>query len=683
MNKALAKLKAQQLERKEAMDKIADRAAMRARIELQMEQKRLADIEAKRLRLENEAAEKIRLAEEKRKADIDAKTHKYFEINQYGRKKAVEGMPMYFGETQRIHPDKIVDSAWIPNGFGEFHYNGSIEREGEFINGKLFGKGKYNFKESNYLGTFKEGNMHGDGVLVTSKGREVVLMRNNVKICSQDELMEGKQLEFDDPSLRLYCNGAASSDTLQFKDNSRGMKSYIKGGAAETSGSGSNKSALLANTGMEAVAYQLQSLCPTNGANKIKGSIVRHIYDWRYLIRFDNEVYPRQREIDLSRIQYFKVLHHMPMIIPLDNYTNKLGGTATLRENLDDDHSLAEHLEQIQAKQAAGNGNGNGIGSTIGSGSSDCNDNGGSSQDTSCSSSTQSSPRAPQKSGLRYSTDPKAHRHITNYNTNRNYNSNSKVDTGISYDYYADTFGVVTKPNIQENILFSTLTNVDINNRDQSDGKSAAAAGVTEMKNEQNMLREEEEESRALSPKDSMDHLLHMLHSHGHHGHLAHHYHHHQDDDSRAGPEGRKEEDPKILERQRIQSMDGAYRRTLTRHIVGTKPLTTKQRYTSDGLENVFESRAVGVGAAEEEEQARLRAELKKQQWQALIADRKAKQEAERQQKIKEEQKAMLEEAQQAQQKITQQKKDEADAFQAAVDAAKQEEEQKWARKKL
>jgi hypothetical protein len=186
MNKALEKLKKQQLERKQAMDKLAERASMRARYELQLEQKRLADIEAKRLREENEAAEKIRLAEEKRKADLDAKTHKYYEINQYGRKKAVEGMPMYFGETTRIHPDKINDSAWIPHGFGEFHYDGSVQSEGQFVNGKLFGVGKYNFNESNYFGSFKQGNMHGDGVMVTPKGREIVLMRDNIKICSKD-----------------------------------------------------------------------------------------------------------------------------------------------------------------------------------------------------------------------------------------------------------------------------------------------------------------------------------------------------------------------------------------------------------------------------------------------------------------------------------------------------------------
>jgi hypothetical protein len=436
--------------------------------------------------------------------------------------------------------------------------------------------------------------------------------------------MEGKQIEFDDPGIKIYCNGAGNSDTLHFKDTSKGIKSYIKGGSQQAHST-------VTSTGMEALAYQMTSLCPTNGANKIKGCIVRHIYDWRYLVRFDNEVYPRQREVDLARIRYFRVLHHMPMIIHLDNYTNRLGGTATLASNLDEDHSLAEKMEKMEAEMELAEATESEASSRTGS--------------------TLSSPRVPQKSGLRYRTDPAASKHIPNYNTNRNYNSNSKTDTGISYDYYADTFGVVTKPNITENMLFGTLVNEDVNNRDLAAGKSAAGAVVMEAE------KEAEEEP------DSMDKLLCVI--------------------ARA-QEGNSFEDvvdnfdPKAAERHRITSMDGAYRRTLTRHIVGTHPLSVKQRYTSDGMENVFESRAVGIGAAEEEEQARLRAELKRKQWQALIDDRKKQQEEERQKKIKDEQKAMLEESLHDQQKISQQKKDEAEAFKAAVEAAKEEEERKW-----
>ena len=40
--------------------------------------------------------------------------------------------------------------------------------------------------------------------------------------------MEGKQVEIDDPSLGVWSNKAAATDTLTFKDNSLGVQSYSK-----------------------------------------------------------------------------------------------------------------------------------------------------------------------------------------------------------------------------------------------------------------------------------------------------------------------------------------------------------------------------------------------------------------------------------------------------------------------
>ena len=186
MNSALERMKKQQLERMQKEANIKNRAAEKAKYKILLEQKGIADREAAIRRKEDEAQEKIRLAEEKRLADIDDKTLKYYTINQYGRKKAVEGMPMYFGETTRIHPHFGKESAWIPDGIGEFHYDGSIQREGRFKKGKMYGEGKYNFNESNYFGEFKADSMHGNGIMVTSKGREFVLMRDNTVMCTKD-----------------------------------------------------------------------------------------------------------------------------------------------------------------------------------------------------------------------------------------------------------------------------------------------------------------------------------------------------------------------------------------------------------------------------------------------------------------------------------------------------------------
>lgn len=287
-SKVLERLKQQQKERIAHENDIKNRAIEKAKYKILLEQKIIADREAKKLKLEYEKEEKIRLAEEKRLADIEAKTHKYYDINQYGRKKAVEGAPLYFGETIRIFPNNLKDSAWIANGYGEFFYDGSVQREGTFIKGKLFGEGKYNFNESNYFGEFKNDNMYGNGIIVTEKNKDIVLMRNNIIICKKTELIEGKQIEIDDPSIDIWCNKASVSDTIQLKNNSIGVKKYNKIKEIELSTS-------------EYISKPISqlSLLQTNGINKIKATIIKHIYDWRYLIRFHDEIYPKQREVKI------------------------------------------------------------------------------------------------------------------------------------------------------------------------------------------------------------------------------------------------------------------------------------------------------------------------------------------------------------------------------------------------
>ena len=104
----------------------------------------------------------------------------------------------------------------------------------------------------------------------------------------------------------------------------------------------------------------------------------------------------------------------------------------------------------------------------------------------------------------------------------------------------------------------------------------------------------------------------------------------------------------------KLQSMGGAIRKTLVQQTVGVEPLKPHMRYTSDYKENLFETRAIGIGAAEEVEMERNRAALKKQQWAALIEDRKKRMEAERQEKIKEQQASMMKDSIQEQQAVSQ-----------------------------
>jgi hypothetical protein len=76
----------------------------------------------------------------------------------------------------------------------------------------------------------------------------------------------------------------------------------------------------------------------------------------------------------------------------------------------------------------------------------------------------------------------------------------------------------------------------------------------------------------------------------------------------------------------------------------GLKRLVPKfpTRSKLDRSDNFFESRAVGIGAAKEEDDRALQDELRKRQWAALIEERRAKQNADKQREIEEQQQNFL-----------------------------------------
>ena len=121
-------------------------------------------------------------------------------------------------------------------------------------------------------------------------------------------------------------------------------------------------------------------------------------------------------------------------------------------------------------------------------------------------------------------------------------------------------------------------------------------------------------------------------------------------------------------------------RRTINMKFHEANPLVpyARNKYNSSvNRENVFESAAVGIGAARAEEEKEKMKELKKKQFEALIDERRAAAEAERKAAIEAEQKKILEEdtAKQKEQmkKQREQEAAEKEAFDADMAAAKAE----------
>lgn len=457
------------------------------------------------------------------------------------------------------------------------------------------------------------------------------------------DLTVGKQVEFDDASLKIYSNTSAQTDPT-FEYSPKKIIKTKTGGPTSGGHHASNRSK------STAIAVVHTSLLPTNGVNKLKATVLKHIYGWRYLFRFDNEIYPRQREIDLSRIAYFKVLHHMPLIYHLDNYTDSLGGCsgepvvpmdASGRKRTPVETGR-KHTVATRADDSDSDGNSTG---RSGSGS---------------NSRQKQQQKLECQSSKRYNAlDISAPMEITNYNSSRNYKSNSKVDTGISYDYFADTYGVISKPNMTESMHWTTLTNSEVNNRDNAKSRGSVRL-------EDHSMRETSINSNVagfdFAPSITLNSNSEDIPSIG--NTLAY-----------TGLSCSNGFDPYAItagggyydstgnlssaqyanhaSSMRLQSMSGAIRKTLAQQIVGVEPLKPCMRYTSDYKENIFETRAIGIGAAEEVEMERRRAELKKKQWEALIEDRKKRMEAERQEKIREQQAAMMKDSIQEQQAVS------------------------------
>jgi hypothetical protein len=224
------------------------------------------------------------------------KTKEFFYYNEFNRKVIPPGAPLYFGDHLDFGTNPSMNPAWLPHGRGEFRIDretidddgdkeiirGEVKLQGYFDKGLIHGTSHIKFKENNeYTGDVRRGILHGTGVLtegasvkyieppdgkrayverIPGKVRPAIL-RNNLVVCYQDELMVGKQIEIDDPTFRA----SSSSD-------------------------------------------------------KPRAVLVHHVKDWKYRIRLNDELHYVERVVDLQGLKSFKVLHHLPLIHTLTEF---------------------------------------------------------------------------------------------------------------------------------------------------------------------------------------------------------------------------------------------------------------------------------------------------------------------------------------------------------------------------
>ena len=190
----------------------------------------------------------------------------YFEVNRFNR-----SVPLNYDETFYKGTFIGVNGSWRPYGKGEFLLDERPIIKGTFnVKGLAHGYGEYVFYRDEkpwktFKGQFVDGNMAGPGILVDVQGvEEEVIARNNEILCNKTDLYVGQQIELHDISLNVF---------------------------AETQ----------------------------------RCIILYHIKDWRYRVRYHEDVRPRERDVDFAKITHFTVLRHLPKICHLSQLAMPMG----------------------------------------------------------------------------------------------------------------------------------------------------------------------------------------------------------------------------------------------------------------------------------------------------------------------------------------------------------------------
>lgn len=190
----------------------------------------------------------------------------YFEVNRFNR-----SVPLNYDETFYAGHHIGVNGSWRPYGKGEFQLDERPILKGTFNKkGLAQGYGEHVFYRNavpwkTYKGEFVDGNMSGPGILVDDQGvEEEVIGRNNEILCHKNELQIGQQIELHDYSLHIHAE--TQRCIIQF-----------------------------------------------------------HIKDWKYRVRFHEDVRPRDRDIDFAKVKYFTVLKHLPKICHLAQLSMSMG----------------------------------------------------------------------------------------------------------------------------------------------------------------------------------------------------------------------------------------------------------------------------------------------------------------------------------------------------------------------
>ena len=281
--------------------------------EAEIERKAMYKVEIAKL-VEKGKVEELKRQEEIQELQADdeeKQTIRYFNYNQYEQKKFKEKVtPVYVGDF------KMTEKSWVPHGKGKIQINNVVQMEGDFKQGFLTGKGMLRFLDgSRWEGGVRDNNMHGIG-----KYTDAPIKKKKERENSDDEDDSNMESEYETDTDSMYEGG---NDLV-------GEPPRVREAIAKDNFILCFREQLLNGTTLEFQNIQNKTKIGTKidfkiyegEKRKMKAYIIGFgpIRDWIYKLRFYDEIYPRERAIDLSLHNDFKVVLSAPTVYSLQSY---------------------------------------------------------------------------------------------------------------------------------------------------------------------------------------------------------------------------------------------------------------------------------------------------------------------------------------------------------------------------
>lgn len=529
---------------------------------LKQEQLRL-----RQLKKEEEERLKLELIEKKRIED-ERKTKAYFEFNKYDRRIAMEGNPVYFGDFT-TKSSTTATTAWFPHGKGTFTVFGNEVLNGRFVKGD-FVEGIVRFSDGDtWDGHVEHHRMRGVGLLITQDGtQQEVIARDNEIVCFKSELTNGLHIQFHE---------------------------------------------------------QFNNIYPALNRKPV-ATVLKHVRGWVYLLKFHDEVWPEDREIDLSRYSSFSIVRDRPHVYSLQGFDQ----IQTAHSRVDDYRLQPKYDRRVVRDSAANRLNDEQeldrlmhlsatSSSTNTDAAADCSlllmdddlDDSVVTTDTRISSSTSAnSPSSTLKPPYlnRLSIGTSDHQHSRSAN-GASISSSTLPPLGSTQRVTGDRSSITgdhRKPRYPDDVSTAAEDDDDNISMYTDISESTYHSTVRPMRFNNNRS------SRFARNPNSLPSLLRRI-----------------------------SENKQVIPPPTVGGASRKYLLSETSRLIPRFP----NRDHVDRSTNIFEARALGVGSTREADDQAKQVELKKRQFAALIQERQAKQEEERQRQIAEQQQQFLQKA--------------------------------------